>query len=177
MKTTLKMIIGSLVLSSVAYAGSGPDFVGAPARAHIDRSLVASSGTNPIEPGDVVPFAFNTAQLTDSGYAQVDRAALWLKVHPRENIVLEGQASPPGSEGYNVDLSMLRAEAIRARLLANGISRSRIIMVASGEREQLLSPPEQQVRMYSTKLAPQVIYAMTHEDAKWMEPIQQTARR
>jgi hypothetical protein len=49
-------------------------------------------------------------------------------------------------------------------------------MVASGERERLLSPPEQQVRMYSTKLSPQVIYAMTHEDAKDVAPTQ-TARR
>ena len=173
MKTTLKMIIGSLVLSSAAYAGTGPDFVGAPSRAHIDRSLVASSGTKPIEPGDTVPFAFDTCVLTDSGYAQVDRAALWLKVHPSQNIVLEGQASPPGSEEYNTSLSMLRAEAVRKRLMQHGIARSRIIMVASGEGGTM---PLQQVRMYSTSMKPQTVYAMTRENAKANEPLQ-TARR
>jgi outer membrane protein OmpA-like peptidoglycan-associated protein len=176
MKTTLKLIIGSLVLSSAALAGPAPDFVGAAPRPHIDRSLVASSGTSPIEPGDIVPFAYDTAQLTESGYAQVDRAALWLKVHPRQYIVLEGHASPPGAEPYNDDLSMLRAEAIRKRLLQNGISRSRIIMVARGERADLLSPAERQVRVYATKLTPQVIYAMTAPELT-TTPVQQTARR
>jgi outer membrane protein OmpA-like peptidoglycan-associated protein len=176
MKTTLKMIIGSLVLSSAAFAGTGPDFVGAPSRAHIDRSLVASSGTNPIDPGDIVPFSNDSAKLTDIGYAQIDRTALWLKVHPRHNIVVEGHADHPGTEPYNEGLSMLRAEAIRKRLLQNGISRSRIIMIASGENDLDFNPAERHVRLYATKLSPQAVYAMAAEQKKVTQP-EQTARR
>ncbi|HUS31385.1 MAG TPA: OmpA family protein [Kofleriaceae bacterium] len=177
MKTTLG-IITSLLLSSAAFAGNAaPDFTGAAPRPHIDKSLVASSGTAPIEPGDVLQFRSDEAILTTSGYSQVDRAALWLKVHPKDNIVIEGQADHPGTEPYNSDLSMLRAEAVRKRLMSQGISRKRIIMVASGEKDQLLSPADRRVRMYATKLSPQAIYAMTAEQARNAPAVEQTARR
>jgi outer membrane protein OmpA-like peptidoglycan-associated protein len=177
MKTTLKMIIGSLVLSSAAFAGTGPDFVGAPSRAHIDRSLVASSGDRPIDPGDIVPFAFDSAQLTDTGWAQIDRTALWLKVHPRQNIVIEGHADHPGSAAYNDDLSMLRAETVRKRLMQNGISRKRIIMVARGETDVDMSFAERHVRIYATNMSPQAVYAMSARQPRVVTAPQQTARR
>lgn len=166
MKTKLGLVVGSLLLSSAALADTtAPDFVGKGARPHIDRSLVASSATNPIEPGDVVPFTFDDAALSDSSYAQVDRAALWLKVHPKQRIVLEGHTDPSGSELYNDDLANRRIDAVRQRLIADGIPSDRIIMLTYGERATIGNPAERRVRMYATTLSPQAVIALTPRDA------------
>lgn len=174
MMTKLGLVVGSLLLSSAALADTpAPDFVGKGARPHIDRSLVASSGTNPIEPGDVVPFTFDDATLLDSSYAQVDRAALWLKVHPKQKIVLEGHTDATGTDFYNDDLANRRVDAVRRRLIANGIASDRIVMLTYGERATPGNPAERRVRMYATTLAPQAVIALTPRNsgvvAQWTD--------
>jgi hypothetical protein len=166
MKTKLGLMVGSLLLSSAALADTpAPDFIGKGARPHIDPTLVASSATNPIEPGDVVPFTHDNATLLDSSYAQVDRAALWLKVHPRHKIVLEGHTDMTGSDVYNDDLANRRIDAVRHRLMANGIPSDRIVMLTFGERAMLENPAERRVRMYATTLSPQAVIALTPRNA------------
>lgn len=165
MKTKLGFVIGSLLLSSAALADNttGPDFVGAAPRPHIDRSLVASSGTSRIEPGDVVQFAFARAELTEVGFAQIDRAAQWLKKHPRQRIVLEGHASTPGDIQYNDELATQRINVVRNRLLQHGLSSDRMVAVVYGERAGLEKPADQRVLMYSTSLSPDAVAAASLE--------------
>ena len=161
MQTKLALVVGSLLLSSAALADTtGPDFVSAKPRVHIDSSLVASSGTSRIAPGDVVQFAYDKDQLTEAGYAQIDRAARWLKKHPQQRVVLEGHASTPGPVMYNDDLATRRINAIRNRFAQWGISTDRVVMVIYGEREQ---PADRRVVMYTTKLAPDAVAAMAME--------------
>jgi outer membrane protein OmpA-like peptidoglycan-associated protein len=165
------------VLSSAAFAGNAaPDFSGKAPQPHIDRTLVASSGTKAIEPTDFVAFVTNEARLTDSGYAQVDRAALWLKTHPRERLVVEGHADHVGDEGFNNGLSMARAEMVRQRLVRAGIAKNRIIMVARGEVDTFENPAEKRVRLYATTMSREAIVAMNAAQPTTAEPTQ-TARR
>lgn len=164
MKTKLGLVLGSLLLSSAALADTtGPDFVGAQPRPHIDRSLVASSGTSKIDPGDVVQFAFDKAQLTEVGFAQIDRAAAWLEKHPRQRVVLEGFASKPGDVQYNDNLATQRINVIRNRFLQHGISSDRMVAVVYGERQALEKPADQRVVMYSTTLSPDAVAAASLE--------------
>jgi hypothetical protein len=90
MKTTLALVLASLVSAPVLAdnAPIGPDFVSSAPRSHIDRSLVASSAMNRIEPLDVVAFRHDSAYLSNDGIVQVDRAAKWLLRHSRYRIVL-----------------------------------------------------------------------------------------
>lgn len=173
MKTTLKMIIGSLLMSSVAVAGPAPDFLGAPAKPHIDPSLVASSGKAPIAPSDILAFRFDDDLLTTSGYDQVDRAALWLKVHPKDKIVLEGHTDKVGTPPYNNDLAMRRVNSARKRLMQDNISTDRIIMISYGEVDSIENPADRRVRMYTTQLSPQAVFALTDKSrdvvASWTE--------
>lgn len=165
MKTKLGLVIGSLLLSSAALAEdtTGPDFVGAQPRPHIDSSLVASSGTSKIDPGDVVQFAYDRAQLTEAGFAQIDRAAQWLEKHPRQHVVLEGFASKPGDLLYNDNLATQRINTVRNRLMQHGLSSDRIVLVVYGERQALEKPADQRVLMYSTKLSPDAVAAASLE--------------
>ena len=55
--------------------------------------------------------------------------------HPNLNVTIEGHADNVGSEGYNIELSERRANAVGDRLVAFGVSSVRINIVAKGESE------------------------------------------
>jgi outer membrane protein OmpA-like peptidoglycan-associated protein len=184
MMTRLGIVFCSLVFSSAAFAGgaatTGPDFVNAAPKRHIDRSLVASpDGYKRIDPGNVVPFLFDKAVLTAEGYDEVDTAARWLKSHPRHKLVLEGHTDAIGLAPYNEDLATRRMEAIRQRLRQHGIANDRIVLITFGEREAMdlenpLFPADRKVTMYATELTPQAVVAVVRENrpaivASWWE--------
>jgi hypothetical protein len=182
--TRLGIVIGLLLCSSAALADrastTGPDFVDASPRRHIDRTLVASpDGPSRIDPYTVVPFLFDKAVLTDEGYAEVDAAAHWLRAHPRHRVVLEGHTDALGLVPYNEDLATRRMATVRARMLQHGISSDRVVMITFGERESMdldnpLFPADRKVVMYATALAPQAVIAAVRVDrpamyAAWTE--------
>ena len=157
-----------MLICSSAYADRGtasPDFVGNAPKRHIPASLVASDRTEANDPYDVVAFANDEARMLDSGFAQVDSAARWLKAHPRHYLVLEGHTDAIGRDGYNEDLATQRVATVRGRLLRDGIASDRIVMITYGEREAR-SPDninDRRVVMYATTIAPQAVVAMTRE--------------
>jgi outer membrane protein OmpA-like peptidoglycan-associated protein len=184
MKTRLGILLGSLLLSSAAWADravtTGPDFVGAAPERHIDKSLVASPDAEKrIDPFAVVTFQLNQAALGDVGYSQVDTAASWLKKHPRHKLVLEGHTDALGLAPYNEDLATRRMVAVRHRLLQHGISPDRIMMITFGEREAMdlenpLYAADRRVVMYATELSPHAVAAVVRQNrpaivATWSE--------
>lgn len=179
MKTTIAAIFAALIGSSPALADNapiGPDFVGAAPRLHIDRSLVASSSMNRIEPLDVIAFDHNAADLREETIVQVDAAAKWLRRHTNHRIVLEGHTDQLGTPYYNEDLAMRRMQIVRDRLMRAGIKSDRIIMLTYGEREAIdpENPNDRRVVMFATKLPTQQVVAMqgVHRDvivATWTE--------
>lgn len=178
MKTTMKLVVGSLLFTSAALADTtAPDFVGGAPRPYVHPSLTASNGPQKkIEPGDVVSFAFDKAVMTADGYDQVDHAARWLKSHPRHRLVLEGHTDKRGMAVYNEDLAMRRMDAVRRRLMQSGVRSDRIVMVTFGEREAISpeNPNDRRVVLYATQLSPKAIAAASFEDreaavATWTE--------
>jgi outer membrane protein OmpA-like peptidoglycan-associated protein len=166
MKTTLALLLGSLLFASAALADTTPpDFVGGDARPHIDPSLVAQpmQPRPKIQPADIVAFGFNTAGLTEAGFSQVDRAALWLGQHPAYRLVLEGHTDAVGAANYNKDLSMRRIATVRQRLLQDGIGSDRIIMMSYGDVDAIepANPNDRRVVMYATKMSPKAVVAAT----------------
>lgn len=165
--------MSTLLLSSTAFADratTGPDFIGAAPPRHIERSLVASpDATSTIDPYDVVPFALDTAALTDAGLTEVDRAAQWLRSHPRHRLILEGHADAIGRAVYNEDLATRRMAVVRERLLRHGIASDRVVMITFGEREAMdlenpLHGADRKVVMYATELSPAAVVAMVREN-------------
>lgn len=184
MMTRLRIVLCTLLLSSTALADRAstvsPDFVSAAPQRHIDRALVASpDGTKRIDPYDVVPFELNQAVLTEGGVTEVDRAAAWLRSHPRHRLVLEGHADAIGRAVYNEDLATRRMAVVRDRLLRHGIASDRVVMITFGEREAMdldnpLHSADRKVVMYATELAPKAVIAVVRENrpaivASWTE--------
>jgi hypothetical protein len=168
------MLFLTLLSSSAAFAEvaptTGPDFVGATPRRHIDRSLVASPhGPTRIDPYAVLPFQLDSAQLTAEGWDEVDTAARWLKSHPNHKLVMEGHTDAIGLAPYNEDLATRRMDTVRRRLLQHGLSSDRILMITFGEREAMelenpLHSADRKVVLYATTLAPQQVVAVVREN-------------
>lgn len=56
-----------------------------------------------------------------------------LQCNPNETIVLDAYTDPVGSDAYNVDLAIRRAENVRDRLVELGIDQNRIMLGIFGE--------------------------------------------
>lgn len=81
-----------------------------------------------------VHFQFDSAELSPSGRAQLDKAASWIRDNRADLIVVAGYADKVGSEPYNKALAERRAETARRYLLARGVKPEQIRMVAYGEK-------------------------------------------
>jgi len=152
----LKKLLASLIVvgAAAAPAAAGPDFISVTPTA----KLAASEGRRPMLPTDDVVFAHKSDALMDSAAQQVATVARWMKHNPAM-VVLEGHANSLGTAAYNDDLSMRRAEAVRAHLMAYGIPSDRIMIVVYGESgaDAKPSPTDRRVVMYATTKAPQSI--------------------
>lgn len=82
--------------------------------------------------GDAL-FATGTATLTPAADNEIDKLASFMKEYPNRNVLIEGHTDNMGSEGANLDLSIKRANAVRDKLIARDISRSRITISGLGQ--------------------------------------------
>lgn len=80
-----------------------------------------------------VHFAFDSAELSESGQVQLDKAARWIREQKAGLILIEGHADRVGSEPYNKDLAERRAQAARDYLLAQGVAVDKIRILSFGE--------------------------------------------
>ena len=81
-----------------------------------------------------VLFDFDSSALRDEARAELNRAADILA--PRDDIILievAGHTDSIGTEEYNQDLSVRRAQAVADYLVQNGVSRDRLRVVGFGE--------------------------------------------
>jgi OmpA-OmpF porin, OOP family len=86
----------------------------------------------------VVPFANNSSIIKDPNSAQIQEFAEFMKRFPGTDTVIEGHASAPGADSYNLMLSQKRADAIRKLLIDKyGIAAERITAVGYGETQLL----------------------------------------
>lgn len=68
-----------------------------------------------------VPFYIDQAELTPPGEAAVDRVALGLRQFQGRRLILEGHTDSLEGIGSDPRLSLQRARAVRARLVAAGL--------------------------------------------------------
>jgi outer membrane protein OmpA-like peptidoglycan-associated protein len=88
-----------------------------------------------------VYFAFNSATLTPDARKIVGEAAMSAK-HGSAQLVVDGYTDLSGTAQYNMGLSMRRADAVRAALVADGISPRRISVHAFGKTHPAVPTPD-----------------------------------
>jgi outer membrane protein OmpA-like peptidoglycan-associated protein len=78
-------------------------------------------------------FAFNKWDLLPESYPELNKVAEFLKDNPTVEIELAGHTDNVGSDDYNLELSDKRANSVKAYLIAQGISESRLRAKGYGE--------------------------------------------
>jgi outer membrane protein OmpA-like peptidoglycan-associated protein len=88
----------------------------------------------------VVPFAFDTADLSAEGRGTLDSLAARLERYESSaRIEVVGHTDAIGVESYNVDLSQTRADVVRDYLISIGVDASRIDSRGAGASEPINS--------------------------------------
>ena len=90
----------------------------------IVKELILSAGTN---------FAFNSAELLHSSYAELDKLIEIIKRNPESRWRIEGHTDSKGTAEVNKKISRKRAEAVLNYLISKGLSRNRFEVVGLGE--------------------------------------------
>ncbi len=90
-----------------------------------------------MEVGDRVFFGLASAELGSRARAVLAAQARWLEANPTLSAVIEGHADEPGSDEDNRALAQTRAEAVRARLLEEGVAPDRLKAVGLGRSQRL----------------------------------------
>ncbi len=79
-------------------------------------------------------FAFDSAVLKKENYYLLDYLKEAFDAYPDMNVEIDGYTDSTGPEGYNMDLSVRRAEAVRTYLVNNvGIAADRLTVKGYGE--------------------------------------------
>jgi outer membrane protein OmpA-like peptidoglycan-associated protein len=126
-----KLLTTFVLCASLGAASAGPDFETPMPRG---TAISASPGTADLLPSDDVVFAHDSGVLSESARVQLDRAARWLRKHPRVQLAVDGYADALGSDVYNEDLAARRAHAVRDHLVRRGVASDRIVIAVYGER-------------------------------------------
>jgi outer membrane protein OmpA-like peptidoglycan-associated protein len=94
-----------------------------------------------------VMFRTGTAELDADVQKKVEDLGLMLASHPQLEIQLHGFADPRGKSEQNLELSMLRASAVRDALMRGGAAPEQIRISAHGE--DLTTAPKDDLEAYA----------------------------
>jgi outer membrane protein OmpA-like peptidoglycan-associated protein len=121
-----------------APAKPAPVVVASPMKASGKRSAPIAAAESQADASALslpVRFAFDSADILPAARTQLDALAEGIKLLAPESIVtVEGHTDAVGSDAYNLELSRLRAEAVRDYLVQrHGIAAARLKTVAYGK--------------------------------------------
>ena len=110
-----------------------------------DQSPQAASPAPPPAPMKywMVFFDTNSATLNDKAASTVAEAAGIAKAMANSTVTVTGFTDTDGSPAYNMALSLRRAQAVKAALVASGVSPAAITISGKGEEGLLVATPDQ----------------------------------
>lgn len=111
----------------------------------LQRTGPLTSATDPILlPGDVL-FEYDAHELQSGAVASLEKLGELLRRNPNARFIIEGHSDSYGPEDYNMNLSRLRAESVKAWLISRmGIEGTRIRTSGLGQ-SRLLVPASESV--------------------------------
>lgn len=86
-----------------------------------------------------VSFDYNSAVIKSTFYSPLNKIAEIMNRYPQTQIVVAGHTDSQGSEQYNLQLSLRRANAVADYLMSRGVARYRLGTEGRGELEPIAS--------------------------------------
>lgn len=111
----------------------------------LQQQFAASDSASVRRDADVLAVTFKSDVLFDTGasslkpgaYQEINRVSQVLIQYPETRIMVAGHTDSDGSEVFNQDLSVRRAEAVRNALVAQGVVTARITTMGFGESQPI----------------------------------------
>jgi outer membrane protein OmpA-like peptidoglycan-associated protein len=100
---------------------------------------VASTAASIATMEELVHFAYDKSDLSDSARATLDSKVKVFQSNPAMRILIVGHTDDRGTGSYNLELGTRRAEAVRDYLVAQGVATSRIDLETRGETQPMAS--------------------------------------
>lgn len=123
--------------SIVARSGLGQPALRPGAKSAPEGSARAPQDDLALFAGDRVFFDASSATLAPRALKVLRAQARWLFANPSFGFEIVGHADEPGSKRVNLALSSRRARVVRDRLIAMGVSPSRLRIRAAGKGERI----------------------------------------
>lgn len=124
-----RFLASSLLIGLIAYPAAAQTVTTKDISDQLQSSLEASAPT-------IVYFEFDKDQITEDTQVILLQQANWLMSNPEAKVNLAGHADAVGSDSYNIDLAMRRAQAVESFLLGQGVNAAQMQSVVSrGESE------------------------------------------
>ncbi|MFH0920226.1 MAG: OmpA family protein [Fibrobacterota bacterium] len=101
----------------------------------VDRYIMAISKDRLVLVG--VNFAFDKSDLLPESHAVLDKSVKLLNDKPSVKFEVEGYTDYVGSDEYNQELSVERAQVVKAYLVSKGIAQNRLTCVGFGKNNPL----------------------------------------
>ena len=99
-----------------------------------------------------IQFKINTANLADLSKQVLNQVAEILKEAPDAQIEVQGHTDSLGEQALNMELSQLRADAVRAYLITQGIEASRLTAVGYGPTKPVATNTTRQGRITNRRV-------------------------
>jgi outer membrane protein OmpA-like peptidoglycan-associated protein len=100
---------------------------------------VASSAASLSTMSELVHFAYDKSDLTDSSRGSLDSKVKVFQANPAMRILIVGNTDNRGTGAYNLALGTRRAESVRDYLVTQGVASSRIQLETRGETQPIAS--------------------------------------
>lgn len=97
-------------------------------------------------------FDNDKSTLNEKYLPEIDKIAHYLKSNPGLKIIISGHTDNQGSQDYNLQLSIKRAESIKSALIKKGINKSRIQAIGRGESEPLAPNDSEENRFKNRRI-------------------------
>ncbi|HRI15810.1 MAG TPA: peptidoglycan-associated lipoprotein Pal, partial [Verrucomicrobiota bacterium] len=114
--------------------GFGPNGAGG---AGLNESLDARNKLEDYDllAADTIYFDFDKSNVKSQYAANITRVADYLKAHPADSLLVEGHCDDRGTEDYNLALGERRAQSVREKLMAAGVSGDRVTTISYGKEK------------------------------------------
>lgn len=137
--TALGAIIGGAVGGTAgAFIGRNMDRQAAEIKQTVPGATVTREGEGILVKFDSgILFDTNSSELKPAARTNLANLATSLQNNPQTNILILGHTDATGTDEYNQNLSVRRAEAVKAYIAANNVGNSRLDTKGKGESEPI----------------------------------------
>jgi outer membrane protein OmpA-like peptidoglycan-associated protein len=137
--TALGAIIGGAVGGTAgAFIGRNMDRQAAEIKQTVPGATVTREGEGILVKFDSgILFDTNSSDLKAAARTNLGNLATSLQNNPQTNILIVGHTDNTGTDEYNQNLSVRRAESVKSYIVANNVANSRLTTSGKGESEPI----------------------------------------